>query len=647
MNISAVSSTSRILPTEKTKIANKSNHNFGDWLWKGLEPISKTWKTFRYNPSSSYVKSMLEANNQTDKLNVAIRALSALPEEKITSQLSTLIFNTIKKLSATDFESICKRLTFEIIHKRSPNLLKNFLKHVEVRQLQQLIPQSINDELKRLALNTIPPTHASLKRKDWQKLTAMFQTFIPNLINTILLQFNYWSDGRLPETDWAMNCFFEIHYKLFMIPIALFIVANTILSSPLVALGVTVAIITAIITSLYIYIKYFQECPLALPHCRNLTLEASMGRLFPVVGREEEIQRVITYLGNLEKDQSLNPILVGNSGVGKTDIMNGIAQRIVRGDVPANLLNKKLFSINTASLVEGGFDGYAKKLDAIMLRLRGFQEEVILFFDEIHIAMQKDKKALATFLKTFAVPGGVHCAAATTDEGFNQIQKDPAFQRRFQPVEVEGADPALTKQILYQKVKNNEPTALFTPDTFDYIYEQTNARMPERANPSKSVDVLTQAINKVELVLEGNNHIPVNLRNKRNEVESLKSSFSASSFQLNAVNQDLVRNIEKAQAELDQLESEWKLKSSILKKARQLVNDYHRVKKELISDAHEIFKGNNSKELLKEGAFKLHLLLPQIEKSIMEFEEALGPDFKIRIDQALVNTVIDELLVLK
>lgn len=616
-------------------------------LWKGINPIVRMWKAAVYNPSIFHEKRINEAATPEQKRSAIFRTLCGLKSMNYSKNLSELVSKGIQSFSKEEFSSFCQDVCLHYIKNPLTYALDNFVKFAGTSQFEQLIPHSIKEELKHIAKMT-SPSEGYCNKKEWHRVSAMFKTFIPNLVNTLLLQFNYWSDGRLPETDWAMNCFFEIHYKLFMIPIALFIVANTVLSSPVLALGVTVAIMAGLITSLYIYVKCFQKCPIALPNCRNLTLEAAMGRLSPVIGREEEIERVITYLGNLEKDQSLNPLLTGESGVGKTEIMNGIAQRIVKGDVPPSLRNKTLFCINTAALVEGGFDGYAKKLDAIMLRLRGFQGEVIIFFDEIHVAMQKDKKTLANFLKTFAVPGGIHCVAATTTEGYKEIQKDPAFAGRFQRIHVECADGMLTRQILHQKVKLSEPAVMFDMNILDKIYEETDSRIAQRDHPSKDIDVLTHAINKVEVILEGNNHIPIVLRNKRNEMESLKAGLEFGSiFDLqNGKGDGRVEELFKVQQELQTLEKEWDQKSAILKKTHQLVELYKSKKKEFITHVHAIEASCKDEEMMKKCFLELYFLLPELEKSIAELEKELGPDYKIRVDEELIKTVIEELFTL-
>src|SRR5207253_2823820 len=173
---------------------------------------------------------------------------------------------------------------------------------------------------------------------------------------------------------------------------------------------------------------------------RDLTRLAAQGKLDPVIGRDEEIRRVIQVLSRRTKN---NPVLIGEPGVGKTAIVEGLAQRIVRGDVPEGLKDKRIFELNIGSLLAGAkYRGeFEERLKAVLKEIASSEGQIILFIDELHTVVgagaAEGAVDAANMLKPMLARGELHTIGATTlDEYRKHIEKDAALERRFQPVYV-------------------------------------------------------------------------------------------------------------------------------------------------------------------------------------------------------------------
>ena len=240
-------------------------------------------------------------------------------------------------------------------------------------------------------------------------------------------------------------------------------------------------------------------------YCRDLTMLAREGKLDPVIGREEEIKRVMQVLTRRTKN---NPVIIGEAGVGKTAIAEGIAQKIISDDVPDSLRNKRVLALDMGSLVAGSkFRGeFEERLKAVMDEIRQAHGEIILFIDEIHTVVGAGAAEGAidasNMLKPALARGELQCIGATTlDEYREHIEKDAALERRFQPVYIDEPSEEVTIEMLralrpryesHHKIK-------ITDSALEAAAKLSNRYIADRHLPDKAVDLIDEAAAKIRI----------------------------------------------------------------------------------------------------------------------------------------------------
>ncbi|MEK6408057.1 MAG: ATP-dependent chaperone ClpB [Acidobacteriota bacterium] len=339
---------------------------------------------------------------------------------------------------------------------------------------------------------------------------------------------------------------------------------------------------------------------------RDLTKMAAAGKLDPVIGRDDEIRRVIQVLSRRTKN---NPVLIGEPGVGKTAIVEGLAQRIVRGDVPETLKNKRIVALDMGALVAGAkYRGeFEERLKAVLKEIQASEGEIILFIDEMHTIVgagaAEGAVDAANLLKPMLARGELHCIGATTlDEYRKHVEKDAALERRFQPVTVDQPTVEDTISILrglnerYEhhhgvKIKDS---ALVSAAVLSHRY------ISDRFLPDKAIDLVDEAAAKLRTEIDS---MPAELDEILRRVMQLQIERVALEKEKDSASKERLTRLEKELANLtanaDQLKAQWQAEKESAQKIRAIGEQIEQTKveieqAELASDwarAHELKYG--------------------------------------------------------
>lgn len=605
---------------------------------------------------------------QTSEMDTSLKAEA---DKKMLSELLELIFSCEFMKNLASLQNCCAHLDNEksiillkmIIKKnlelKVPITWDRFLDLFTLEKLQEMIrsfnPEFLNISQSVKTLNKIHPylqKYEAISKQnqilvEFQRQRPVIVNFFANLLNTIMMAFNLLEIGKSPGTYFEAKYMLDIYWRFLTIPMIVFQILSLYFLSPVKVLVVFSLLTLMSLCALYAYFRWLRPCPDEISSfAKNLTIEAKKGNLEPVLGREKEIHDLIFDLTSNVNGSRKHPLLLGRSGIGKTELVKGLAQRIATGDVPPSLKEKKIFHINAASLIPSPGSYEFSPLEQIKKALRYHAHEVILFLDEFESligdqeAQVKIRNELLTLLDT-SLGSFPFCIAATTEEVYENHIKNTSFERRFEPHQIPETNESETLLILRSFVQREAPELEVNEESLKFIFDFTNRSLPTQKQPGKSKNIVSRALAYQKTHENGSCELYQRLRQKNNERDEMISKLAKAKMNgqfIATLLPTCLEDIEKVELAIEKIKQEINAQENAWDLYKNLKKMQSHQEKSLFQTCQAIFSKNHPSQsvlnaLQKNFLFSLYFLLPCLDEAIEQMiqnhhlQVKITPDF--------------------
>ena len=380
---------------------------------------------------------------------------------------------------------------------------------------------------------------------------------------------------------------------------------------------------------------------------KDLVELARQGKIDPVIGRDTEIRRVIQVLSRRRKN---NPVLIGEPGVGKTAIVEGLAHRIVTGDVPQNLKDKRVVSLDMGALIAGAkYRGeFEDRLKAVLKEVQSADGRVILFIDELHTVVgagaAEGAMDASNLLKPALARGELHCVGATTlDEYRKHIEKDAALERRFQPVVVQEPNVEDTISIL-RGLKERYEThhgVRITDDSLISAATLSDRYINDRFLPDKAIDLMDEAASRLRMEIDS---MPTEIDEATRQLTRMQIEATALATEKSPDSRerldDLRRAIADREESVNQLKTRWQVEKDALSRLRPLKEQIERLRTQREQAFAQAQRTNANEDFM--AAYQAEQELQKAEKELIELEQRSAETSNSKGERLLREEVTDE-----
>lgn len=492
------------------------------------------------------------------------------------------------------------------------------------------------------ALNYIEKSTAKELKKKGEK--PLLLSFLKNFFTSVMSTFSLLDIGKTPSSFFETKYMLDIYLHFLMLPILMFQTVQMYLD-PLKALLVVAGALTVGSLALYAYFRWFEPCPQELPYCTNLTAEAKRGGLQPVLAREEELQQLVKLLTSNSKSARRHPMIIGKPGIGKTELVKGLAQKIANGEIPA-LKNMQVFSINLSAIAEQTKQGFhiQAPLEQILQRLKNHKEKVILFFDDVDKVLDSETDPLSGRILDICGPPGPdsfpYCISTMKESAYTKCKR--AHDRRFAPMPLKETDVLQTEMILRDLMKREAPEISISSDTLKKAIKLTDEQLKKRSQPEKAKYVVTLAIGQLKAMQKGDK-LESERRQQQESKDSLIAQLNSNIIETASSRDGILNGIEKVEHEMTRIDRCVEELKGHYKRYEELMKALENGQKDVEVIAMQVLKkqnGRHQSRAEKEYLLAKYIVQPQLSASIRQYVQ--DHDLKVTIDSQMIAEIVEK-----